>query len=64
MNKIMQWFFKKEKNIRLDEIYKAGLRIQDEDKFDVYVLRATKMNIVYTGLLLGIAIGVVIKWVI
>jgi hypothetical protein len=62
MNKIFKWFYDKEKKIRVNELYKAGLRIKDESKYDEYLIKSTKKNIIYNAVFLLVLFIVITRW--
>ena len=64
MNKIKKWFYDKAKRKMEVEVEESGLSIIDDDKFHKKVMNASRRDIIYSSVLVGLIIILIIKWVV
>ena len=64
MNKIKKWFYDKAKRKMEVEVEESGLSIIDDDKFHKKMMNSSKRDIIYSSVLVGLIIILIIKWVV
>lgn len=63
MNKIMKYFYDRNKLRLLKEADTKGLQVIDDDKFHSFILKATKKSLIASIILWACIALLIIKWV-
>lgn len=62
MNKLTKFFYLRERRRADEEVAERGLSIIDEDKFDTYIKKLTRNNIITTILFALLVVAIILNW--
>lgn len=62
LNKFRAWFYNKTKKKMEQEMAESGLSIMDNEKYEKIVMKRSRTDMIYTTILIIIAILIIYKW--